>query len=68
MKNETINALLAGVLALPLTAEQPYLDPGSGSFILQIIIASLAAVSYAFRQQLGRLVKFFRRSKDDKEQ
>lgn len=38
-----------------------YIDPGSGSLIIQAIIATLVAVPFFFRQQIGRAVRAVRR-------
>jgi hypothetical protein len=38
-----------------------YLDPGTGSLAVQAVVASIAAVAYAFRSYFGRLVSVFRR-------
>jgi len=37
----------------------PYLDPGSGSFILQIAIAALLGLGVAIRASWGRIKKLF---------
>ena len=39
----------------------PYLDPGSGSFILQILIASLLGMGIALRASWGRIKRRFGR-------
>jgi hypothetical protein len=39
-----------------------YLDPGSGSLILQVLIASLLAIPFLLRSQLRRLVRVARAS------
>lgn len=63
MKKEHLSGwLLAGVLFIPTSVDAQYLDPGSGSLIIQLLIAGAAAISYAFRHSIGRL---FRRSKDE---
>jgi hypothetical protein len=36
----------------------PYLDPGSGSFIIQIAIAALLGLGVAIRVSWGRIKKF----------
>jgi hypothetical protein len=38
-----------------------YLDPGSGSFILQVLIASLVGIGFAFRGYWSRLINKFRK-------
>ena len=42
-----------------------YLDPGSGSMILQILVGGVAAVAVTARLYWGRLLKFLRIRKDD---
>jgi len=37
----------------------PYLDPGSGSFIIQILIAALLGLGVALRASWGSIKKFF---------
>ena len=38
-----------------------YVDPGAGSLIIQALIATLVAVPFFFRQQIGRIVRRSRR-------
>jgi hypothetical protein len=47
----------------------PYLDPGSGSFIIQILIAALLGLGVALRASWGRIREFFgkKKPKDDTE-
>ncbi len=42
-----------------------YIDPGSGSLIIQAVIAGLVAVPFFFREQIGRFVRFVRRGGND---
>jgi hypothetical protein len=51
-----------------MTSLLAYLDPGSGSMILQIIAGGLAAVAVTAKLYWGRLLKFLRIRKDDDEQ
>jgi hypothetical protein len=37
----------------------PYLDPGSGSFIIQIAIAALLGLGVAIRASWSRIKKYF---------
>jgi len=39
-----------------------YIDPGSGSLIIQAVIATVVAVPFFFRQQIGRFVRAVRRT------
>jgi len=40
-------------------APLPYLDPGSGSFIIQIAIAALLGLGVAVRASWGSIKKYF---------
>jgi hypothetical protein len=44
-----------------------YLDPGSGSMILQILAGGLAAVAVTARLYWGRILKFLRIRKPEDE-
>ena len=37
-----------------------YIDPGSGSFLIQVIIGSLLAVPYFLRTQIARALRVLR--------
>jgi hypothetical protein len=39
-----------------------YIDPGSGSLLVQAIIATVVAVPFFFRQQIARAIRTVRRS------
>ena len=41
-----------------------YLDPGSGSLVIQAVIATLLAVPFFFRQQIARAARSMRRGLD----
>lgn len=45
-------------------APLPYLDPGSGSFIIQILIASLLGIGVALRVSWSRIKKWLGKQKD----
>ena len=38
-----------------------YIDPGSGSLIIQAVIATVIAVPFFFRQQIARFLRTVRR-------
>jgi hypothetical protein len=40
-------------------APLPYLDPGSGSFLLQLAIAALLGLAVAFRAYWGKIKSWF---------
>ncbi|MCA9726086.1 MAG: hypothetical protein R3E12_01030 [Candidatus Eisenbacteria bacterium] len=46
---------------------QAYLDPGSGSMILQLLAAGLVTATVVFRRSLARVVGLFRRDKGSSE-
>ena len=58
--------LMAGLLFLPSFHGTLYLDPGSGSFILQMIIAGAAGLLFIMRSQIARLFGFTRRQDKEK--
>jgi hypothetical protein len=37
-----------------------YIDPGSGSLIIQAVIATLIAIPFFFRQQIARIARTVR--------
>ncbi len=44
-----------------------YLDPGSGSFLLQLLIAGLAGIGIAIGAQWSKIKRFFGRKKNTPE-
>ena len=50
-----------------MTTVLAYLDPGSGSMILQILAGGLAAVAVTARLYWSRVKRFLRISKDEPE-
>lgn len=40
-----------------------YIDPGSGSLVIQVLIASIVAFPFLIRQQIGRAVRLLRRDR-----
>jgi hypothetical protein len=42
-----------------------YLDPGSGSLLIQLLIAGLAGAGIAIAISWGRIKRLFRRNKQD---
>ena len=50
-----------------MTSVLAYLDPGSGSMILQMLAGGLAAVAVVAKLYWGRLLKFLRIRKDEEE-
>jgi hypothetical protein len=61
--------LLISTLTFPYHAHA-YLDPGSGSYMLQILLGTLVAGFFAIKQYWHRLKYFFKerfRKKEDQE-
>jgi len=54
---------ITGVLFSVLGRKAFYLDPGSGSFLIQLLVAGLAAVTIAFASQWGRIKRLFGKKK-----
>lgn len=48
-----------------LLKAQAYLDPGSGSFLVQLLIAGLVGAAFIVRSSWGRIKGFFTRSKGE---
>lgn len=76
MKNLSFQAFLLmslfmSILVLPNSA-QAYLDPGTGSYITQLMIGAVVGGGYAFklywRQIMETLKKFFDRDKADEKE
>jgi ABC-type branched-subunit amino acid transport system permease subunit len=42
-----------------------YIDPGSGSLFIQVLIATILAVPYFLRTQIGRAWRAIRRPKEE---
>ncbi len=45
----------------PLRGGEYYLDPGSGSFLIQLLIAALLGGAFVIRSYWGKILDFFRR-------
>jgi hypothetical protein len=52
--------LLRSILTAPELKVHPYLDPGSGSFILQILLATLLASLFFLRSFWKKALDFLR--------
>jgi hypothetical protein len=60
--------LLVGLLLAPLKNPTLYLDPGSGSYIFQLIIAALVGGAFVIKMYWKRIMGFFRkRSPEDED-
>lgn len=45
-----------------------YIDPGSGSYLLQLIIAAVLGISFFFKNFWMQVKAFFTRTKPEKEE
>lgn len=63
----TISALVAVVyLAFPMPT-YAYLDPGTGSFIFQLVIAGLAGAAFVARMYWDKIKAIFSKNTDEDE-
>ena len=51
-----------------LGRDNTYLDPGSGSFIIQLVIASLVGAGFLLRGYWSKITNFIRGTKDESEE
>jgi hypothetical protein len=61
----SLNAVSIKSLLDPLLRPVAYLDPGSGSYLIQILIAFLLGSAIAIRAFWGRIKAFFKKSATD---
>jgi len=54
---------LSGVFLSILGSKQAYLDPGSGSFLIQLLIAGLLGAALIIRGQWSKIKTLFARKK-----
>lgn len=60
-----MKAILILLLLLSAAPAQAYLDPGTGSMILQVILGGVAAATVALKLYWQRIKSFFVRSPGD---
>lgn len=58
----------AFLFAAASPAHAAYVDPGSGSLLLQAILAGILGVAFYFRQSVFRVLRFFRRDRPSAEE
>ncbi len=58
METEITAALLAAITN-PFKANPAYLDPGSGSILIQLLIAGLLGAGFVLRSSWGKIKAFF---------
>lgn len=56
-----IAILIQTLISSPAREKLLYLDPGSGSFILQLVLAALLGAAVIARTYWGKIVGFFRK-------
>ncbi|MCJ7513763.1 MAG: hypothetical protein MUO23_12435 [Anaerolineales bacterium] len=61
MTTSLVGATLAAILTRPLA----YLDPGSGSYLLQLLVAVILGAALALRVYWGRIKSLFTRKPGD---
>jgi len=49
------------------TLSTAYLDPGSGSFILQVLVASLVGIGFVLRGYWSKITNIFRKQNQEDE-
>ena len=59
--NTEIAAALFAALTDPVKSNPAYLDPGSGSILIQLLIAGLLGAAFILRSSWGKIKSFFRR-------
>ena len=61
MDNTWLNNLVTDPVLLDiLTKPHAYLDPGSGSYLIQLLIAGLLGGAFVIRAFWGKILTFFR--------
>ncbi|WP_426110144.1 hypothetical protein [Massilia sp. PWRC2] len=70
MVSKKFSALVCAILVLPATAHA-YVDPGTGAYLLQLLIAVFGAIIFYISRplELFRLIRsyFTKKSKENKE-
>jgi hypothetical protein len=54
--------------SLPLLSSRAYLDPGSGSVLIQLLIAGLLGAAFILKASWSKIKAFFSRSDAKKEE
>jgi len=52
-------------MLIPPLKVHAYLDPGSGSFLIQLLIAGLVGGAFLIKGFWGKIIAFFRRGKEN---
>jgi hypothetical protein len=56
-------SVLSILASLPLLSGNAYLDPGSGSVLIQLLIAGLLGAAFILKASWSKIKAFFTRSK-----
>jgi hypothetical protein len=64
LKRTTLIFLLILTVGMTMPASAQYLDPGTGSFLYQILIAGLAVFIFYFSKIKQFVLRLFRKKKD----
>jgi hypothetical protein len=69
MKTRLLHQALLAVAALivVMNPAHAYIDPGSGSFFLQMLVASLVGGWFGIKMYWSKIVAFFRKESVDKQ-
>ena len=62
-----ISTVVSSLSIILLIRDDLYLDPGSGSFLIQLIIASLLGAAFVLRTSWSRIKSFFKKTNDETE-
>ncbi len=62
-QGQQLHALLG-----PVVRESAYLDPGSGSYLLQLLLATLLGSMFVLRSSWSRIKAFFQRKPPEREE
>jgi hypothetical protein len=64
-----MNGSMVQILAsVPLLSGNAYLDPGSGSVLIQLLIAGLLGAAFILKVSWSKIKAFFSRSKTPKDE
>jgi len=55
-----LSSIIPILSTLLFIRDDPYLDPGSGSFLIQLIIASLLGAAFVVRASWSKIKSFFK--------
>ena len=62
-----MHTLLLSTFIIPSLSEQAYLDPGSGSFLIQLLIGGLVSVGFLVKFYWKKIKGLFQHSSDPME-